>query len=198
MRQKVESFFRSARTFYATFFKTVISLFSYTILCDLRILNPSEQRTYKDFPAAVVHLAKCLPQLGLSQTEKLEELRTETIDFYMANSADLPEHSDVDKFWAAFHNVTQIGSTIPLYANLLVLVRGLLTIPASNADSERCFSSVREINSEDRSHLDCSTVASLLALKLNINQDRFNYAYTTTGVAKANQVCCLEAQPRAW
>ena len=55
----------------------------------------------------------------------------------MADSADLPEHTDVDRLWAALHSVTQIGSTIPLYANLLVLVRALFSIPASNADSER-------------------------------------------------------------
>ena len=177
MGREVESFFRSARTFYVAFVKTLVKKFPFgsTILCDLRILNPSERRTYKDFPAAVVRLAKCFPQLGLSQTEKLEELKTEAIDFYMADSADLPEHTDVDKFWATLHNVTQIGSTIPLYANLLVLVRALLAIPASNADSERCFSMVRKIDSEDRSHLERSTVASLLALKLNIDQDCFDY-----------------------
>ena len=174
--QEVESFSCSVRTFYATFVKTLVKKFPFgsTILCDLHILNPSEQRTFKDFPAAVVHLAKHFPQLGLSQTEKLEELKTEAIDFYMADPADLPEHTDV-KFWAALHSVTQMGSTIPLYANLLVLVRALLAIPAINADSKRCFSMMRKIDTEDRSHLECSTVASLLALKLNIDQDCFDY-----------------------
>lgn len=76
---------------------------------------------------------------------------------------------------AALHDVKQIGSTVPLYTNLLVLVRALLAILASNADSERCFSMVRKIDSEERSHLDRGTVASLLALKLNIDQDCFDY-----------------------
>ena len=98
------------------------------ILCDLCILNPSERRTFKDFPAAVVRLAKHFPQLGFSQTGRLEELKTEAIDFYMADPSNLPEHADVDKFWAALHNVKQIGSTAPLYANLLKLVRPLLAL----------------------------------------------------------------------
>ena len=34
---------------------------------------------------------------------------------------------------------------------------------------------MREIDSEDRSHLECSTFASLLALKLNIDQDCFDH-----------------------
>ena len=44
---------------YINFVKTLVKKFPFgsTILCDLRILNPSERRTYKDFPAAVVHLA---------------------------------------------------------------------------------------------------------------------------------------------
>lgn len=93
----------------------------------------------------------------------------------MADQSNLPEDVDVDKFWAALHNVKQIGSTVPLYANLLKLVRALLALPASNADSERSFSMVRKIDSEDRSHLEHRTVASLLALKLNVDQECFDY-----------------------
>lgn len=52
----------------------------------------------------------------------------------MADAADLPESTNVDTFWADLHNIKQIGSTAPLYANLLVLVRALLALPASNAD----------------------------------------------------------------
>ena len=129
-RREVKSFIHSVRTFCTTFVKTLVKKFPFgsTILCDLRILNPSERRTYKDFPAAVVRLAKCFPQLGLSQTEKLEELKTEAIDFYMADSADLPEHTDVDRFWAALHSVTQIGSTMPTYWYLSELYSQFLPV----------------------------------------------------------------------
>ena len=40
-----------------------------------------------------------------------------------------------------------------------------------------------------KSHLDCSTVASLLALKLNIDQDCFDY---TPLPELLKQFCCLE------
>ena len=93
----------------------------------------------------------------------------------MAGTADLPEDTDVDTFWAAVHGIKLLGSNIPLYANLLVLVRALLALPASNADSERCFSMVRKIDNEERSHLQRSTVASLLSLKLNTDHNCFDY-----------------------
>ena len=81
----------------------------------------------------------------------------EAIDFQMADAADLPEDTNIDT--GDLHNIKQIGSTTPLYANLLVLVRALLALPASNADSERSFSMVRKID---------SNIASLLTLKLNL------------------------------
>ena len=45
-------------------------------------------------------------------------------------------------------------------------------LSASSADS-RCLSNVRKIDSEDRSHLECTTVTPLLALKLNVDEDCF-------------------------
>ena len=152
--------------------------FHSTVLCDLRILNPSERRAYKEFPAAVLRLAIQFPQLGFSTTDKLEELKTEAIVFQMADAADLPEDTNIDTFWGDLHNIKQIGSTTPLYANLLVLVRALLALPASNADSERSFSMVRKIDSEDRSHLERSTIASLLTLKLNLDENCYNFEPT--------------------
>ena len=121
-------------------------------MLDLCILNPSERSSFKDFPAAVVCLAKEFPQLGLNEAEKLEELKTEAIDFFMADPTDLPLHSDVDMFWAAVHDIKPIGSTVPQYANLLVLIRALLTLPASNTDSERCFSMITKIDGEESNH----------------------------------------------
>ena len=44
---------------------------------------------------------------------------------------------------------------------------GLLTIPASNADSERGFSMLRKIHTDQRSNLNQSTIIALMSLKLN-------------------------------
>jgi hypothetical protein len=67
--------------------------------------------------------------------------------------------------------------------NLLVLIRAVLAHPASIADSERCFSMVRKIDSEERSHLERSTVASLLTLKVNVDE----HCYSFTPQAELNK-----------
>ena len=106
------------------------------------------------------------------------KLKTEDFDLQMAGDGDLSDTNDVDDFWARFHQIRSPGSTEPTYSTLLVLVcalRALLTLPASNADSERCFSMVRKIDSEDRSHLERSTVASLLTLKINVDDRCFTF-----------------------
>ena len=58
----------------------------------------------------------------------------------MAKEADFQQETDIDSFWAFMHQIKQIGSNTPMYSLLLTLVRVLLSLPASNADSERCFS----------------------------------------------------------
>ena len=44
---------------------------------------------------------------------------------------------------------------------------GLLSIPVSNADSERGFSMLRKIHTDQRSNLDQSTIVALMAMKFN-------------------------------
>ena len=97
-----------------------------------------------------VRLSSQLPQLQL--TEKLNDLTIEAIDFQMADAidTDLPQEEDIDSFLGAMHDVKEVGSATPTYANLLTLVRALLALPASNADRERCFSMVRKIHTEER------------------------------------------------
>ena len=131
----------------------------------------------------MVRLAKQFPQLGLNEGEQLEQLKTEAIDFFMADPAELPladpaellHNSDVNTYWEAVHEIKEMGSTQPQYSNLLVLVRALLALLASNADSERCFSMIRKIDGEERNHLERSTVAALLSLKLNVDEECYEY-----------------------
>ena len=53
------------------------------------------------------------------------------------------------------------------FANLAKLIAVLSAIPSSNADSERGFSILRKINTDQRSNLDQITVMALMSLKLN-------------------------------
>ena len=53
------------------------------------------------------------------------------------------------------------------FADLAKLMTGLLAIPSSNADSERGFSILRKIHTDQRSTLDQITVVALMSLNLN-------------------------------
>ena len=107
-------------------------------------------------------LAQHSPQLKLGG--KLDALRTEELDFQVASLPVSTTGIDVDEFWASIYEI-----------HILVLICALLSLPASNADSERCFSMVHKIDSEDRSHVECTTVVSLLALKQNVDEDCFSF-----------------------
>jgi len=81
----------------------------------------------------VVRLAKQFPQLGL-HGDKLEVLKTEAIDFFMTDPAELLDCQDMNAFWAAVHEIKQMGYTLPQCSNLLVLVRAHSALPASNKE----------------------------------------------------------------
>ena len=110
--------------------------FKSTLLSDLRVLKPKEVPKVNNYATIVVCLAQQLSQLDLNN--KLDELRTVALDLQMA---ELPTTADVDEFRASVHTITSVDSGQP-YDSLLVLVRALLALPASNADSEWGFSMV--------------------------------------------------------
>ena len=173
--REVQVFFDHVRLFYEAFICKLLKKFPFksTLLSDLRVLNPEERTTLNDFPNIIVRLAQHFPQLVLG--DKLDALRTEALDFQMASLPTSTTGMDVDEFWASIHEIRTVDTNQPVYSTLLVLIRALLALPASNADSERCFSMVRKIDSEDKSHLERTTVASLLALKLNVDEDCFSF-----------------------
>lgn len=53
------------------------------------------------------------------------------------------------------------------FEKLFKLMAGLLSIPVSNADSERGFSMLRKIHTDQRSNLEQSTIISLMSMKFN-------------------------------
>ena len=54
--------------------------------------------------------------------------------------------------------------------------------------SKRCFSMIRKIDTEERNHLCRQTVAFLLALKLNIDKDCFDFE-PSPELLKLNKSC---------
>ncbi len=69
-------------------------------------------------------------------------------------------------FWSEVKKMTTLDGQLRF--NLLhQLMAGLLCIPISNADSERGFSMLRKIHTDQRANLDQSTIVSLMGMKFN-------------------------------
>ena len=180
-------FFASIRKFYLSSIKKMLKKFPFgdPLLKDLGILQPHKASTYE--ARTVLRLAKKFPQLELSTPECLDRLREEFTDFLLSPSEIQPlittysawdpsfnPHTSAEKvakprpgaFW---HNIAQMRSLDgeQRFPFLSKLMAGLLSIPSSNADSERGFSMLRKIHNDQRSNLDHSTIVSLMSLKFN-------------------------------
>ena len=180
-------FFDSIRRFYISSMKKMLKKlpFGDSLLSDLGILQPNKVSTYE--VNTVLRLAKKFPQLELAAPECLDNLKEEFSDFILSPSEIQPLVTTYSAYEPSFneyragekvekpcpgafwHKIAQMRSLdgkqrFPL---LYKLMAGLLTIPSSNADSERGFSMLRKIHTDQRSNLDHSTVVSLMSLKFN-------------------------------
>ena len=68
-------------------------------------------------------------------------------------------------WWDVSKLITLDGQ--PRFPWLCKLMKGLMSIPASNADAERGFSMLRKIHTDQRSNLSQSTIIALMSIKLN-------------------------------
>ena len=84
----------------------------------------------------------------------------------MHKAADHTEKPRVGVFWSSVELIKTLdGNT--RFKTLCKLVYGLMSIHCSNADSERGFSMLRKIHTDQRSNLGQSTVTALMTLTFN-------------------------------
>ena len=118
------------------------------------------------FENVLVSRLGCLfPQLGLDP----DQLREELTDYQVADSKELPQEQRVDRFWGL------VGKD-KRFSQLARLMKALLCIPHSNASSERTFSMVKKIVTENRTSLNnTSTLCALLSCKINFTKPASKY-----------------------
>ncbi|XP_054601663.1 uncharacterized protein [Nothobranchius furzeri] len=156
--------FQSVRRFYEAALQKMFSSFplDHTLLRDLKVLDPAARLDIP--PGAVERLWAMFPQLSLSE----DRLREELIDYQVTDSKQLPQEDNIDRFWGL------LGKDVR-FSELPRLMKALLCIPHSNASSERVFSMVRKIVTENRMSLDNSTVCALLSCKINHSGPAYKY-----------------------
>ncbi|XP_047206297.1 uncharacterized protein LOC124858342 [Girardinichthys multiradiatus] len=147
--------FQSVRRFYEAVLQKMFSFpLDHPLLKDMKVLDPAARLDIT--PGTVARLGALFPQLILSE----DRLREELIDYQVTDSKHLPQEDKTDRFWGL------VGKDVR-FSELPRLMKALLCIPHSNASSERVFSMVRKIVTENRMSLDNSTVCALLSCKIN-------------------------------
>ena len=174
--RELKPFFSAVRKFYVASVSKMLKKFPFgdSILKDLGILQPQATASYSI--ETITSLAKRFPQIKLADADSLDNLREEFFDFCLS-PADLPPLTEyqaadgtnkprVGSFW---HEVGKIKTLEgqERFGKLCTLMYGLLSVPCSNADSERGFSVLRKIHTDQRSNLDQSTIISLMSMKFN-------------------------------
>lgn len=172
----LKPFFNAVRGFYTATLKKMLHKFPFgdSLLKDLSVLQPDKTSTFSD--VVLIKFAKRFSQLGLADAHSLDCLREEFLDFCLSSSdlptiqkykaADKTEKNCVGDFWCKVSKLPTVDGK-PRFETLCKLMFGLLTIPCSNADSERGFSMLRKIHTDQRSNLEQSTIISLMTMKFN-------------------------------
>lgn len=90
----------------------------------------------------------------------------------------------MDEHWAHICNL-KCRNGAQRFPLLSKIIRTILTIPNSNADSERMFSGVKKIHTAFRSQLNNDTICQLLAVKTNCDDDCYNLTTDSELLKKA-------------
>ena len=183
--QDISPFFNAVRKFYVETIKKMLKKFPFddSLMKDLEVLQPEKTSDYD--VSTLIALARRFPQLEINTNEMIDKLTEEFLDFQLSpgdlpsvqcyKAADGTEKPRVGLFWSQVGTLTTLDGQAR-FAILFKLMSGLLSIPCSNADSERGFSLLRKIHTDQRASLDQSTIAALMSVKMNCTN------------------CCTEAQ----
>ena len=112
----------------------------------------------------------------LQMTHNIDSLRIEFMDFKLS-PAELPtpgtyksatgdDKPRPGRYWKEVSRMRTFDGEKRFWL-LVKLITGLMSIPSSNADSERGFSILRKIHTDQRPVLKQSTLISLMSIKFN-------------------------------
>ena len=131
--------------------------FGDSLMKDLGVLQPNKVTTYAE------DVLLKLPQLDLDEEDTIRLLKEEYLDFTLSpedvpqaqnySSVENLQRPKVGKFWKDVSSMMTFDRS-PRFPTLYKLIFALMTIPCSNADSERSFSILRKIHIDHRSNLD--------------------------------------------
>lgn len=88
-------------------------------------------------------------------------------------------------WWSLLGKYNKVFHLSLRFSNLAALMKAMLCIPHSNASSERSFSMVKKILTENRMSMDNSTLCALMSCKINYTAPGYKYAPSNKVLAAA-------------
>ena len=134
-----------------------------------------------------VDYVKCFHNFN-STVKKLRKF----LDFQLLDDDELPRKKEVDKFWGSLGKKEALGKLS--FQNVCKLMKAILCIPHSNAFSERTFSMVRKIVTENRTDIGNDTVCALSRCILNCDKRACEYKPTKDELKAAKSATYLYNQ----
>lgn len=123
----------------------------------------------------LVAVSEVAAKLHLLTTDgECDKLLSEYVEFLLEEPQTIStEH--IPQFWCKSGEI---------YPTLTKFIKALMTFPHSNASSERVFSMLKKIHTEQRSNLCKDTLNHLLAFKINNPNCCFDQTFDVTEVRK--------------
>ena len=172
------AFFAAVWEFYKEVVHKMVSKFPFrdSTIRDLSLLDPKNRQSVTS--SSAIRLAKRFASITLH--EELDWLDAELRDYKSMPEKQLPSvdassATALDHFWQEMGDLTRPGDIQQkCFPHLSHLCKVLLVLPHSTADPECLFSMVRKIETDHRGSLLPSTLASLLSVKLNTDEECYN------------------------
>ena len=173
-------FYSHVRAFYETTVSKMLAKFPFSdsTMKELAFLHPRNRS--KTTIAGIVNLTKRFTSFT---SDDIDSVVMEFQDYRAVPDEQLPSIRDqdsaaIDHFWAQMAQVKSVTDlSMQRFGFLSQLAKHLLILPHSNADPERLFSMVRKIETDQRKHLDPSTICSLLSAKVNNDHPCYDNAH---------------------
>ena len=158
--QEIQSFYRNAITFYTAFIKKLLKVHNFRspLWSIFSFLDPRQSRQING--SLLDDIERVIPI-----TFEKSQVKLEAREFVVDPQIDTRE-GDAIQFWLKVSTMeSPLGER--KYHHLSNLALHLLSVPASNADSERVFSLVRRIKTDFRASLFTETLSALIGCHLN-------------------------------
>ena len=158
--QEIQSFYRNVITFYTAFIKKLLKVHNFRspLWSIFSFLDPRQSRQING--SLLDDIERVIPI-----TFEKSQVKLEAREFVVDPQIDTRE-GDAIQFWLKVSTMeSPLGER--KYHHLSNLALHLLSVPASNADSERVFSLVRRIKTDFRASLFTETLSALIGCHLN-------------------------------